>query len=425
MPPRRRARVDGAAAPPAAALASVLLLPHALLLAIFALLPVDARLRAAAVCRAWRQALADRALWTTLDFSGITCALTDALLRAAAARARGELRSLTLCEDDDLSHQALFEVARANADTLTELRGVEHDDTGEWQLAALLAAAPRLRVLQADVATHSARVLAMLSNQAPYDVLRLRRLTLRFGWRWISAPPEARLALATALGGHTSLERLSLMYPSPVVLAAVNDALDVMLANKLVGFELTFASWDESPVAAALSLFVRLLECETVTHLGLEGLDILAVRTTPAQTTPLWDALQANSTLTSLAITSLSRRPRDRWVESRLEPLLQAITSHAGLRRFDLAGFVSMDGRDAAALGALIAANAPALRELSPGQLRTRYEASDRCAATKHALARAALRAASRPRRERHRCALAAGARAARQHRLARAAAGG
>ena len=306
-------------------------------------------------------------MWTTLDFSGIMCALTDSLLRAAAARARGELRALTLCEDDELSHHALFEVARANADTLTELRGVEHDDEGEWQLAALLRAAPRLRVLQADVTMHSARVLAMLSNQAPYEVLRLRHLTLgeSIAWQWY--PPPDVHELAAALRGHTSLQRICLEYPTTELLAAVNDALDEMLANNLVGCELTFRSEPLRPVV--LSLFLRLLECGSVTHLGLAGLNFLLARTRDAHITPLLDALRANTTLTSLSITSYHRRG---YGEGRLEgctfapaALLQALTSHAGLRRLALSNIVALDSNHAAALGALVAANAPALRELS------------------------------------------------------------
>jgi hypothetical protein len=40
-------------------------LPRALVLHIFSLLPVDVRLRCAEVCKAWRDALAERSLWAT------------------------------------------------------------------------------------------------------------------------------------------------------------------------------------------------------------------------------------------------------------------------------------------------------------------------------------------------------------------------
>jgi hypothetical protein len=62
----RSARVVAAAQHAAPALAP---LPHALVLHILSLLPVDARLRCAEVCRSWRAALEERSLWLRLDLS--------------------------------------------------------------------------------------------------------------------------------------------------------------------------------------------------------------------------------------------------------------------------------------------------------------------------------------------------------------------
>ena len=42
-------------------------LPYSLVLACFARLPADERLRLRRVCRAWRKALCDAVLWQTLD----------------------------------------------------------------------------------------------------------------------------------------------------------------------------------------------------------------------------------------------------------------------------------------------------------------------------------------------------------------------
>jgi hypothetical protein len=44
-------------------------LPHALALALFALLPVDQRMRCAEVCRGWRAVLSDASLWLRVDLS--------------------------------------------------------------------------------------------------------------------------------------------------------------------------------------------------------------------------------------------------------------------------------------------------------------------------------------------------------------------
>ncbi len=44
-------------------------LPVAIFLQILSLLPVDCRLRCAEVCRGWRDAVAERSLWTRIDLS--------------------------------------------------------------------------------------------------------------------------------------------------------------------------------------------------------------------------------------------------------------------------------------------------------------------------------------------------------------------
>jgi hypothetical protein len=100
-------------------------LPHALVLFIFSLLPVDQRLRCLEVCKGWYAALHERSLWTRLDMSttaGLARPATDALLRAAAVRAGGQLQALHLTDCEATDYDALLAVARANADTLTELR---------------------------------------------------------------------------------------------------------------------------------------------------------------------------------------------------------------------------------------------------------------------------------------------------------------
>jgi hypothetical protein len=103
-------------------------LPLALALVIFfALLPVDQRmLRCAEVCRAWRDALAERSLWTLLDLSkasgGLARPATDALLRAAAARAGGQLQFLDVSDcEESITHACLLAVLVANAGALGAL----------------------------------------------------------------------------------------------------------------------------------------------------------------------------------------------------------------------------------------------------------------------------------------------------------------
>jgi len=127
MPPRRSARVANAVERATPALAPLQLpLPLALVHRIFLAVPADSRGRAACVARGWRDALADPALWTRLDLSGnsgisfhMLTSKGDALLRGAAARARGELRELEITLRSHVFQlHALFWVLAANAGSL-------------------------------------------------------------------------------------------------------------------------------------------------------------------------------------------------------------------------------------------------------------------------------------------------------------------
>jgi hypothetical protein len=112
------------AAEPVAA-ADALTLPSAVVQLIFAQLPVDLRARCACVCRGWRGALSERALWTRLDVSrtsGVTAHVTGALLRGAAARAGGALHTLDVSGSRAISQAVLLAVATANAAMLRQLR---------------------------------------------------------------------------------------------------------------------------------------------------------------------------------------------------------------------------------------------------------------------------------------------------------------
>jgi len=128
---------------------------------------VDWRLRCPEVCRGWRTFLADARHWQVLDLSlrsGVA-RRTLALLRAACERARGTLRSLDVSGwfsepvaegEEALEQEQLLPVLRANAATLLELRAWKPVDSegGTFSSTAiveqLLAAAPRLRLLECD-----------------------------------------------------------------------------------------------------------------------------------------------------------------------------------------------------------------------------------------------------------------------------------
>ncbi len=71
-------------------------LPELVLRVIMLALPLDARARAACVCRGWRALLSDVSLWQVLDLTragGVARhRLTENLVRGAVRRAAGKLR---------------------------------------------------------------------------------------------------------------------------------------------------------------------------------------------------------------------------------------------------------------------------------------------------------------------------------------------
>jgi len=69
---------------------------HATLVQVLRLLPQDVRARAACVCRVWRDAAADPALFATLCFFGCTATLSDEALARLCARAGAALREVRL-----------------------------------------------------------------------------------------------------------------------------------------------------------------------------------------------------------------------------------------------------------------------------------------------------------------------------------------
>jgi len=196
--------------------------------AIFALLPVDSRLRCREVCRGWRAFLADARHWQVLDLSlssGVARRML-ALLCAASERTRGTLRELDVSGwyqmpvgegEDELDSVQLLPLLRANAASLLKLRAWKPVDSGEGYLTSttgvedLLAAAPRLRLLECDAGLEGEDArgpLPRLLREPHFTPLRLQTL-------YISAdtvqPPLLVPALAAWAATHASLKRLDLL----------------------------------------------------------------------------------------------------------------------------------------------------------------------------------------------------------------------
>jgi len=153
-------------------------LPEEALRVIMLALPVDARARAACVCRAWRAFLADVSLWQVLDLTpagGVVVErVTENLVRGAVHRAAGQLRSFSFEHKPDMRvNEYLSDVIMSNG---AEMQTVTLS-TSFWlpteRVAAICAAAPRLQVFNTGVSGPCTALLPMLRNNPPYGPLRL------------------------------------------------------------------------------------------------------------------------------------------------------------------------------------------------------------------------------------------------------------
>jgi hypothetical protein len=329
MPPRRSARVADAAERVAAARSARIVaagalaapalapLPHALVLHILSLLPVDCRLLCAAVCRSWRAALEEVSLWTWLDLSASALdgrpprEATGALLRAAAGRARGALRALDISNCDHIPFDALLSVVTANGGALRELCAPRvawppHPGEGDADVAyslsvealeALLHAAPGLDFLEVDVVCHDAdQARRVLRREAQFGPLWLDGFTYEVVEE-ADEPDEAGvLALAADLTSPVPLGRLELgcALDTPAALDAVVRAA---LRRRVRSMRLS--ACDLSPAHAPA--LARLLRGNAhLKHLEIDGAGVAL----------LWTARLLRFWATSCAPTPRSRRSR-------------------------------------------------------------------------------------------------------------------
>jgi hypothetical protein len=378
MPPRRSARVTDAAERATSALSP---LPHSVVLHIFSLLPVDARLRCLEVCRGWRAVLLERSLWTRLNLSatcGATSRVTLGLLRAAAARAGGQLAALDVfdrdffeedeeSEDDGAVEEALLEVVTANSAALRELRLGFADGVRTFlfhDVQQLLRAASQLRVAESGVACEEvADALRVLRNADVFAPLRVRFFVLDAS-ETVMPEQAALLATADAVASHAWLTELGL-FSTPLDEAATLDAfVDAALTRQLVHVSLHGCSLSPASVPA----LVRLMAGGVLRNLNVhnDGEQLFDEATA---------ALMANAIRTNTTLTSVTFSFMQQWrIRAAATLLIGALTAHPSVRevRFEHARSYAEIGLPepdraaiGAALGALVAADAPALTQLS------------------------------------------------------------
>jgi len=355
MPPRRSARVAAAVEQRACAFPQ---LPLSLALRIFSRLPVDQLLRCAEVSRGWRATVALPVLWQRLDLSpasGMVFRLSEealaALLRAAVARAGSALKVLDV-SDTGLRSVAVCAALRAAAGVEELHRFNLIPALGIAAVNALLAAAPRLRELHTSVYADWEDAVAVLEARPPFGPLKVH--TLFLGAQTGALPAALALALANNLLQPT-MHRMMLNDSNLSAPGALDAVANAFIArqplNTLFLHNCTLSSAAMSPLARALRgdalMALKVLRC-TGDFIGAAG------------AVTLGEALRATRTLETLTLAALAQLSAPA-----VATLLGALLGHRSLQRLDLSATRFEDpGAAGAALGALIAANAPALTTL-------------------------------------------------------------
>lgn len=221
-------------------------LPLALAQHVFLVLDVRERAQASCVCRSWRDVLAAPALWSRLDLSRLWSAdddaLSDGLLLAASARARGRLSFLDVTGGLNFSPHVLLAVLAANAEHLRELRVFQLSAmpraSSNPTFEEILSAAPRLNVLDAEVECDVHKALVWL-RAGPLRCSSLKvyfqDTTQRHWRRGRTCSAELVREFATLLGGAAAQHALATLtiYGADTSDADVLNALvDVALSQR-------------------------------------------------------------------------------------------------------------------------------------------------------------------------------------------------
>ena len=356
-------------------------LPLSLAQRIFLSLPADSRARAACVARGWRAVLADPELWTRLDLShesGFSGKLNvDAVLRGAAARARGRLRLLDVSGRFEVDATPVLEVLAANADSMRELHvGTWYRNAGDEtpDLEDLLSAAPRLQALRVSMSCSYGLAARLLRAEPPFAPLRLSALQVCFvdNHHEEAAAGLDRVApFADALTDaalQPELWSVQVRDANTAQTAVMGALVDAVLARGLHALTL----YDCTPPAAAP--LARLLAGERLKRLALMNSPPDVALFDEAGAGLVADALRANTTLEHfrLVATGLCRDTRA------AQAVLGALTGHRSLNTLMLKCERPADpAAMAAALAAIVAADAPSLQVLDIHS----FEFSDDCLA--------------------------------------------
>ena len=355
--------------------------PPAVMLRILSFLPVDARARATLVCCAWRDSLADPAVWTVLDLSpesGVRRPVTEDVLRGAAARARGQLVALNADGCEELTTDAVLEVVTSNRCLLklstacTQYSGFPFRPV-DWRRAAfefdrqLAAAAPQLLSFKTHVDAPSlADAMCVLRGEAPFGALQPLELGISYDAR-SERGDAAVLAFCSAVASTQRPPQSLFLEKFPLETPGALDTLFVAsIARQLRG--LVLIECHLTP--ASLPALASVIHSGVLESLSIDNNNLQLFNESTCEA--LADAIATNRTLKTLILHKVRL-----WHDARCSTaIIHALTGHPTLEHLSISSSEAPAGQDAAgaALGRLVAANTPALTDLDLDRSRLRDE---------------------------------------------------
>jgi hypothetical protein len=259
----------------------------------------------------------------------------------------------------------LLAAVEANGGALRELRVGARADTAQTLdsqcVQRLLEAAPQLTACHADVLGGSSVASArrMLNNEPPFQLLHLHAVCVDFEDADEREFETSVFALAVDVATSASLQRVVLCNAPLQAVDALDAVVEAALARGLASVR--FVSCGLRP--AGVPALARLLASGTLASLAIHQDDLLLDRPSAAL---LGAALRANTTLTSFSLRGAAVWRL--WIhDAATAAVLGALTGHCSVRaiQFSVDNVLAVGPAAlGAALGALVAANAPALTEL-------------------------------------------------------------
>ena len=296
--------------------------------------------------------------------------VSEATLWGAAALARGGLTALCLNDCVELSEYARLGVVTENAGSLRELSCCMAMDDFELRgehVEELAAAAPLLVLFKVDAKASVTEATRMLQKEPPFGALQLHRVYVAPSDEEEEVDDDEEeedgddeideaqlLAFCAAVSAHVTLVGLEVR-DTPLDSPAVLDAVATAAACRLL--ELRLLSCNLSP--ASVPPLARLIRGGVLQTL------IIANDVEPlldeAAAVQLADAVAASHALTELVLFAVRF-----WDDAAAAAtMMRALTGHPYLKALSLSHNSPPDQLAAgAALGALVAANAPALQTL-------------------------------------------------------------